>query len=41
MKVLLAFCLLLAAALPAQAQRNLAVEKSALAERRVALVIGN
>ena len=41
MKVLLAFCLLLAAALPAQAQRNLAIEKSALAERRVALVIGN
>ncbi len=41
MRILLALCLLLAAALPAQAQRNLAVEKSALAERRVALVIGN
>jgi hypothetical protein len=34
-------CLFLAVALPAQAQRNLAVEKSAPAERRVALVIGN
>lgn len=41
MRILFAFWLLLAAALPAQAQRNLAVEKSALAERRVALVIGN
>ncbi|OHC65322.1 MAG: hypothetical protein A3H93_02755 [Rhodocyclales bacterium RIFCSPLOWO2_02_FULL_63_24] len=41
MKAWFALCLLLALALPAQAQRNLAVEKSALAERRVALVIGN
>jgi formylglycine-generating enzyme required for sulfatase activity len=41
MRILLALCLLLAAALPAQAQRNLAVEKPAPAERRVALVIGN
>lgn len=41
MRILLVLCLLLAAALPAQAQRNLTVEKSAPAERRVALVIGN
>ena len=34
-------CLFLAIALPTQAQRNPAVEKSAPAERRVALVVGN
>jgi formylglycine-generating enzyme required for sulfatase activity len=41
MRAWLVLILLLAAALPAQAQRNLAVDKPAAAEKRVALVIGN